>query len=194
MTMPRLRTLAVPLLAVLTTGCVRFVPIPKFGDKDEAISLARLLKNSVPELQELIRDQLLAANELKVMLDVASDKDYSVYSARFEGLVSRLVVIRASRRQLLLKLRQATYRGVLPSLYQIAADQEMREYLVPVTSWIQIAHNFKLRAEFGTKQGFPEFDELKNALNLFLGSPPIDPLSSEIGELEKEYKLADSDI
>jgi hypothetical protein len=182
------------LMALLLAGCIRIIPILKSEDRLEAIALARVLHNLAPTAKDLMTDELLCANQLKVLLDEAARKPYTEYQVRFETLIDQLVVVREKRQQLQLKVNQATWQGILPRLYQKNASDELQEELSRVVSWIQLAHNFKLRAEVGRTTGFPEFMELAQSLDLFLGESVDEPFSLQLTELKTEYHFQDSDL
>jgi hypothetical protein len=187
-------TLTLALL-MSTTGCINFFPVPRTGEKREAILLAKVLMTLAPQAKALLTDERNCANELKIDLDEAGDKVGGVKgSERFTSYIDRLVVIRNKREQIRDTVRQGVYDSPMVFVIQHDAVVTMNDEIARTQTWIQFAQNLRLRAELGRIKDFPELPILIGQLNGFLDAPAEDPLYSQVRDLQGEFRFGEGEV
>ena len=183
------------LACIFLSGCIHIAPVSRDGNKAEAITFAKLLRSFVPEMDELLQEEQLTANDMMIMLEESAGKEFSVYQDKFDEMVSRLVAIRDKRTQIQLKIRQRTWQGSLAHLIQLDALDEIQEHIDRTTAWIQLAHNFRLRVvDFLRPKDPPELPILRHSLESFLSEVQEEPMESQISSLRAEYRFKESDL
>ena len=183
------------MACVFLSGCIHIAPISRDGNKAEAITFAKLLRSLVPQMEDLLHEEQLTANDMKIMLDESAGKEFSLYQDKFDEMVSKFVAIRDKRQQIQLQIRQRSWQGALAHLIQLDALDEIQENVDRTTAWIQLAHNFRLRVvDFLRPKDPPELPLLSRSLESFLSEVQEQPMESQISSLRAEYRFKESDI
>lgn len=180
---------ALPVLLMCTACTLRSAT-----EVREGLVLARLMKSMVPEMSELQRQELLAANEIRVVLDEAGEGDFGRFRPRFEGAMASLYTIRDRRGILLAKLRQAVIETAFARVVQADAVGMFQEAIGRDDSWILLATNIRLRSDLGRPNKFPEVPQLEQQLEFFVNLSPHEPLSSQVQALQAEYGFTEAEM
>jgi hypothetical protein len=191
---PAARAIFACLGAITLCGCIHIAPVPFQGEQKEAMELAKQLKNLMPEADELLHDEQLTANDLRVMTDEIGSRDFKEYRDKFDSAIEALITIKNRRAQIEERIRQGVWRGELANLVRNSAVDELEESQFQTISWIQLAHNFRERTQYGRTKDFPEMAELNRSLDMFLEELPDQPLAFEFGALRSEYGFRESDL
>jgi hypothetical protein len=186
---PRRWGLAALLLILCLYGCG-----PRGGEVSEAKALGRTLLSLAPSAKDLIDQEHVIANELKITLDEASTINPEDFRGRFNGYVDRLIAIRNKRRQIQETVRQGVWQSPMVHVVQHDAVVQMQDEITRTETWIEFAQNIRLRSDLGRKAEFPELPKLNKQLDSFLGQPPENPLGAQVRTLMEEYRFAEGEI
>lgn len=191
-----------PILAALTlvplimlTGCINIVPIPRRGEKKEAIALAKVLLNLGPDAKTLLVDEHSCANDLKIDLDEAGDRVGAAGGReKFTSYIDRLITIRDKRQQIRATVGQGVYDSPMVFVIQHDAVVVLSDEITRTQTWIQFAQNLRLRAELGRTKDFPELSILTLKLSNFLNGPLEDPLYAQVRALQEEFRFGEGEV
>ena len=188
------RLFLLPFACIISSGCIHLAPVSREGDRAEALQFTKLLRSLVHEMTDVLNDEQLFANDLKILLEENTGKEFNSYRGRFDTIIEKLVVIRDRRTQIRSKLLHRSWKGALAQLIQQNALSEINQDIDRTQMWMQLAHNFRLRADYGRLKDYPELSLLSRSLDSFLSETQPEPMSSQISSLRAEYRFKESDL
>ena len=134
------------MVALVLVGCGR-----PSGERDVALSLARLLKHQVAEARDLQELEQRTANSLVLALDAGETPsnmpgmppahDFPLIRDQFVKAIETIKSIRTKRAALAQTIRQESFLPQMVNLVQEDAVSSLLEDVARADSWVQLASN-----------------------------------------------------
>ena len=182
-------------MLLMLTGCINIIPVPRQGEKREAMLLAKVLSKLAPEAKTLQIEEHNCANGLRIDMEEAQDQ-VGTGSGRekFTAYVDRLIALRDKRQQIRDTVSQGAYESPMVFVIQHDAVVVMNDEIGRTQTWIELAQNLLLRADMHHSGSFTELQVLSSKLALFLNQPLENPLYSQVRDLQEEYRFGEGEV
>lgn len=189
-----LRLLSLPACALLLSGCINLVPVPRIGEQSEAKAFGKVIHDLMPETERQIAQEQAAAQKLRITLDEAATLPPQNFRDRFNGYIDQLIAVRAKRQDLRARLTEKNWTSPMVVNVQANCVRDLDEQILRDQQWIEWAQGVRLRVEMGQQTRFPELQLLQHALDNFLALPITDPLSMQLRALLDEFHLTEAQL